>query len=241
MNQPETASRFHTTSWTLIVGARASRADLQELLSVYWSPVYAYLRRRGQDPHDAADLTQGFLSEVVLDRGFVERADPNRGRFRSFMLSALDRFVIDEHRREFGREGTRPKILIPSDPEALAQAEPDVVADPAQAFDRQWAATVLDVALHRLEEACHRDGLAPHWRVFEARVVHPAVTGVDPASIDSLVTSGDARGPEEVSSMLHTVKRKFRQVLRDAVAETVDNTANLELELGELRRFLAVC
>lgn len=241
MKQPETASRFQTTSWTLIVRARASRADLQELLSVYWSPVYAYLRRSGHDPHDAADLTQGFLSEVVLDRGFVERADPSRGRFRSFLLSALSKFVIDEHRREFGREGKRPKMLIPSDPEALAQAEPNILADPAQAFERQWAATVLDIALQRLEEACHRDGLAPHWQVFEARVVHPALSGAEPASIDSLVTSFDARGPEEVSSMLHTVKRKFRQVLRDAVAETVDDTADLELELGELRRFLAVC
>lgn len=241
MNQPETASRFHTTSWTLIVRARASRADLEELLSIYWSPVYAYLRRRGHDSHDAADLTQGFLWDVVLDRALIERADPNRGRFRSFLLSALDRFVIDEHRREFGREGTRPKMLMPSDPEALAQAEPDVAADPAQAFDRQWAATVLDIALQRLEEACYRDGLAAHWRVFEARVIHPALTGTEPASIDSLVASVDARGPEEVSSMLHTVKRKFRQVLRDAVAETVDDTADLELELGELRRFLAVC
>ena len=99
VNAHATASRFQTTSWTLIVRARASRADLQELLSVYWSPVYAYLRRRGHDPHDAADLTQGFLSEVVLDRGFVERADPARGRFRSFLLSALRKFVIDEHRR----------------------------------------------------------------------------------------------------------------------------------------------
>ena len=120
VNAHETASRFQTTSWTLIVRARASRADLQELLSVYWSPVYAYLRRSGVDPHDAADLTQGFLSEVVLDRGFVERADPERGRFRSFLLSALSKFVIDEHRRVSGRYGTRPKMLIPSDPEALA-------------------------------------------------------------------------------------------------------------------------
>ena len=241
VNAHETASRFQTTSWTLIVRARASRADLQELLSVYWSPVYAYLRRRGYDPHDAADLTQGFLSEVVLDRGFVERADPDLGRFRSFLLSALSKFVIDEHRRVSGRYGTRPKMLIPSDPEALAQAEPDVTEDPTRAFDRQWAATVIGIVLKRLESACQREGLESHWQAFEARVIRPAVYGSQPASIESLVSCLGARSPEEVSSMLHTVKRKFRRVLRDTVAETLDGAADLELELAELRRFLSVC
>ncbi len=240
LNPDPTASRFQTTSWTLISRACGSAQDLEQLLEMYWSPVYAFLRRQGHGPHDAADLTQGFLTEIVLERNFIERADPDRGRFRAFLLSALRKFVVDEYRRVRGREGKRARMLIPDNPAVLAQVEPNITEDPVRVFDRQWAATVLGIALQRLEDACQREGLRSHWVVFEARVKFPALYGSEPATIDSLLRSVDARGPEEISSMLYTVKRKFRGVLRDVVAETLDDPNDIESELANLNRFLTV-
>ena len=240
MKQNPTSSRFRTTSWTLIVRAQGSATDLEQLVGMYWSPCYAYLRRQGHSSHDAADLTQGFLTEIVLKRDLIKRADPDRGRFRSFILCALSKFVIDEYRKTRGRDGKRARVLIPDDPLVLALAEPNTAEDPAQAFDRQWAATVLDIAMRRLEEACNREGLGQHWIAFESRVKSPAVYGSQPASINSLLKAVDARGPEEISSMLHTVKRKFRSVLRDVVAETIDDPELLDAELQMLKELLSV-
>lgn len=239
MDQHPTASRFKTTSWTLIVRAQGSADDLEQLFGMYWSPCYAFLRRQGHSSHDAADLTQGFLTEIVLERDLIKRADPERGKFRSFLISALSKFVIDEYRKAHGRDGKRMRVMVPKDPLLLALAEPNTSEDPAQAFDRQWAATVLDIAMCRLEESCNREGLGQHWIAFEARVKGPAVYGTEPASIDSLLKALDASGPEEISSMLHTVKRKFRSIYRDVVAETIVDPDQLDEEIQQLKELLS--
>ena len=89
MDRGRTASRFRTTSWTLIVHARASQGDLEELLGRYWSPVYAFLRRSGHRAEEAEDITPAFLSYVLLKRDLIGRADPQRGRFRSLSAGSL--------------------------------------------------------------------------------------------------------------------------------------------------------
>jgi RNA polymerase sigma-70 factor (ECF subfamily) len=236
----QTASRFQTTSWTLVVQARSSREDLERLLGLYWSPVYAYLRRRGQRPQDAADLSQGFLIDVVLKRDLIGQADPERGRFRSFLLAALKNYVIDEHRREAGRDGERPTAFVPEDPAALEAAEPSEADDPTRAFDRQWAATILGVVLERLREACEREGLGGHWAVFEGRILRPVRHGCEPVPVEDLVRSVGAHDRDDIYSMQNSVKRKFRAVLREVVAETVDNPAELDAELAEVRNLLSV-
>lgn len=239
MNPHPTASRFKTTSWTLIVSAKDNANDLEQLLEMYWSPCYAFLRSKGHSSHDSQDLTQGFLTEIVLERDLIKRADPERGKFRSFLVSALNNFITDEYRKVRGREGKRARVSVPDDPLVLELAEPNSAEDPAQAFDRQWAATVLDITMRRLEEACNREGLGQHWIAFEARVKGPAVYGTEPASIDSLLKALDARGPEEISSMLHTVKRKFRSVYKDVVAETIHDPDQLDEEIQQLRELLS--
>jgi RNA polymerase sigma-70 factor (ECF subfamily) len=236
----ETAGRFQTTSWTLVVRARSSRDDLERLLAVYWSPVYAYLRRQGQSAQDAADLTQGFLTEVVLKRDLIGQADPERGRFRSFLLKALKNFVVDEYRREAGRNGGRPTAFVPDDPAVLGAAEPSEADDPTRAYDRQWATTVLGIVLERLRGACDRDGLGPHWKVFEGRVLGPIRHGGDPEPVEDLVRLVGARDRDEIYSMQNSVKRKFKAVLREVVAETVEDPAELDAELAELRGILSL-
>jgi RNA polymerase sigma-70 factor (ECF subfamily) len=238
MENRKTGIRFETTSWTLVDGARDNRADLERLLGQYWSPVYAFLRRSGQSVADAEDLTQAFLSKVVLERHLIDQADRNRGRFRSFIMSSLSRFVIDEYRHRRGRDGRRAQTFVPDDPNALAAAEPSEADEPAGAFHRQWATAVLDRALTSVEASCRREGLERPWTAFEARVLRPAQQNCDPIPIEELIEQLGAAGPQEIYSMLQTVKRKLQRELKAVVGETVDDPAEVDAEIDELREFL---
>ena len=240
MPAQQTASRFQTTSWTLIARAKTGRADLEELLRRYWSPVYASLRRHGHGPDDAADITQAFLSDVVLKRDMIGKASSEKGRFRSYLLTALRRFEIDHHRSEHGRDGKRVRTFLPDDPETLRFAEPIAEDDPSRAFDRQWATTILEETLAQMEETCKAEGMIAHWRVFDARILGPSLRGSEPTSIDALVGIVEARNAVEISSMLHSAKRKFRSILRGVIAETIEDPADVDHELAELREFLEV-
>lgn len=239
MDGQSTGGRFQTTSWTSLARARSDPEELARLAAAYWSPVYAYLRRRGHDPHDAEDLTQGFLADVVLKRDLFGRADPDRGRFRTYLLAALKCFVVDEHRRDVGRGGARPREFVPDDPAALGAAEPSREDDPARAFDRQWATTVLSITLGRVRQACAEEGLGAHWTVFERRVLDPICSGGDRASVEGLVRAVGARDRDEVYSMQNSVKRKFRATLREVVSETAP-PADVDDELAELRKLLSL-
>ncbi len=240
MDQQRTGIRFRTTNWTMIVRARSSPADLEQLLKTYWSPVYAYLKRKVRDRHDAEDLTQEFLYEVLLNRDLIGQADKSRGKFRTFLRTALDRFVIDEYRRQHGRHGQREATFVPDDSDLLERIQPHDSEDPARAFDRQWAATVLSIALDRVMESCEQKGMKSHWSAFDARVMCPILHGTERASSESLATAVGVRGPEEISSMLHTVKRKLRSAVREVVADSLDDPADLESELANLNKFLTV-
>jgi len=240
MGASPTGTRFRTTSWTLVLRARVSCEDLEELLRRYWSPVYAFLRRSGWKQHEAEDLTQAFLADVVLKRDLIGRADPQRGRFRSFLLTALRRFAIDTRRRGSAGTDGRRTTFLPDDPDELRAAEPCESQDPAAAFDRHWAAAVFDVALRLTEQLCREDGMARHWRAFEARVRQPMLHGCEPVSIEALAGELDARDPQEIYDMVRTVKRKLRSSLAEAVAETVEDPSEVDQELGEVRRCLAL-
>jgi RNA polymerase sigma factor (sigma-70 family) len=240
MAQGEALQTFQTTSWSLIVSARASPADLDSLMRQYWAPVYAYIRRTGKTPDDAADLTQDFLSSVVMGRQLLEKADPKRGRFRTFLQAALRNHLIDRHRASRALAREIKTSFLPDDEGARAIAEPSESDDPNVAFNRQWAARVLAMALERLETHCRRDGLEPHWRAFDANVIQPTLSAVSPRPLAELASAVGATGPEQVSSMLHTVRRKFRLTLREVVSETVDVGVNVDDEIAELKKFLGI-
>jgi len=239
VNDYPTRSRFETTSWTLVVNARSSKADMESLLARYWSPIYAWFRGRGHDSESAADLTQAFLCDVVLKRDLIGRADPARGGFRKYLFQALRNFEVDAHRRDRGRDGRRARTLLPADPAAWQAAEPCTGDDPARAFERQWAAAVFHEALMRTERACCDNGMARHWRAFEARCLHPILYGADPTSIDQLADELHAETPLEISSLLHSAKRRFRAELLAVIAETIDDGTDSEQELAALRDFLS--
>lgn len=229
----ETGSRFQTTSWTLVINAPGRRESLGRLLEIYWAPVYAYLRRHGQSAAAAADLTQGFLTRLI-EKDLISRADPQRGRFRSFLLSSLDNYVIDEIRAEVGREGKRPDTTVCADPDAHRRVEPAEDDDPARAFSRQWATTIMQLALERLEADCRERGLEVHWGLFEAQVLNPSLHNCEPVPAEELARRVGVRDREDVYNMVHTVKKKFHKVLREVVADTVEDPADLDDEVAQV-------
>lgn len=235
MDPRRTAANFKKTSWTMVNRAATSPADLECLLAEYWSPVYAYLRRKGQSSDDAADLAQSFLARIATDPKLLEHADPQRGRFRSYLLRALNNFVIDEYRKDVRRPDRAATAFVPEDRDALTRAEPNEDDDPSTAFHRQWVRATLDRSLRAVELECRQTGMVRQWTAFDERVLRPALYGAEPARFDDLKTRLNVNDRQELYSMLQTVKRKLDRSLRAAVAETVHDRAEVERDLAALR------
>ncbi len=240
MKPRETDAHFQTTSWQLVRRASSSPEDLDTLVRIYWSPIYAFVRRTGKRRQDALDLTQEFLTKVVLERGLLEKADPNRGRFRALLKTSIGNFLIDQARKDKPRSKLRHSSFLPTGDGPFEAAEPADDADPADAFERQWSAAILGETLRRLERQCKEDGLAKHWRVFEANVIGPTVHETTKIPLDQLAEELGIASAEQVSSMMQTVKRKFRRMLREVVAETVDAESDIDHELLFMRESLRI-
>lgn len=230
MDPQQTAAEFQTTVWSLVIDARGDRDQLETLLRRYWSPIYGFIRRQGYSRHDAGDLTQEFLSAIVLTRGLIHRADPTRGRFRAFLKQSLRNFLIDQHRsNKRRRSGQRlDDTPEPATPEGGGR-ESD--------FDRIWASAIVEQALQRVHDACAADGLEGHWLAFEAHVVIPAAGRIKAPTLDDLARTIGAADANQASNMIQTVKRRFRRTLREVIAETVDSPEEIEPELAELRAY----
>lgn len=238
VNSGHTASPFRTTNWTLVFRARQNPADLEQLLRLYWSPVYAYVRRRGNNPADAEDVTQSFLMDVLLKRDLIGRADEARGKFRVFLMAALKNFLIDTSRRRNAVSKGPGTAFLPTDPSELRSAEPAADDDPARSFDRQWATSVFQAALNRTCDSCNRDGMERHWRVFDARVLCPKIYGCEAAPVDGLILELGVANAQEIHDMVQTVKRRIKRAIEEVIAETVSNPSEIDDEIKEVRRFL---
>jgi RNA polymerase sigma factor (sigma-70 family) len=238
VQQEESDAAFDTTSWSVILRAPDSGPDLERLLAAYWTPVYAYIRRTGATADDAADLTQEFLTQIVLERGLPGKADPERGMFRAFLKASLRNFLVDQHRRDRARRLERRMRFVPDGSDR--QIDPPDTADPSDAFDRQWAVAVLESALRRVQEDCTTGNLTQHWEAFSLHVIGPIMHKAEPLSMEALAARIGADSPEQASSMVQTVKRKFRRTLRRVIAETVTDTREIEEELALLRRCLGI-
>jgi RNA polymerase sigma factor (sigma-70 family) len=238
MTQPSSAVSFQTTNWSMVVAACADPEALERLLRTYWGPIYVYIRRTGASREQAADLTQEFVVQVLLERGLIERADPDRGRFRTFLKSALRRFLIDQHRRSTSK-ARHPGVPILNG-DALDALEPTREDDPGRAFDRQWAATLISQALDRTAAECAAEGQSAHWEAFNSAILEPTLRHTHSAPFDELAKALGVGGPERVSAMIQTMRRKFRRALREAVAQTVCDPSHTDLELENLKSLLGL-
>lgn len=229
---------FATTRWT-IVNAAGHRSDprageaLGELCRIYWPPLYRYLRGRGHNPDQAQDLTQGFFVRL-LERGSIQAADPNRGRFRAFLLTALKRYVINEHERAVAlrRGGQHVHLTLDfDDAERTYLLERRSEDTPERVFDRKWAAITLDRTLVRLREECARDG-----RSAEANALLPYLT--DSGDLPAYKAVADELGVTEgaVKVAVHRLRQRFGAILRLEVGQTVLEPDDVDEEMRELIR-----
>lgn len=234
---------FLTTHWSLIEDVKEhqdkDRALIGLLLERYWKPVYCYLRRKGYDNEQAKDLTQGFFHEVVLSRYLIERADQAKGRFRSFLLHALNQYLVDEQRKDTAQKRIPEGKLVPLDivdPPALPQKVRQL--DPEQCFDYAWKADLLERALCELKQWYLGRGMDTHWHLFRDRLLRPSLEGLEAPSLAQLCEKCGIENETKASNMLGTVKRQFQSILTKHVRQTVLSGDAAEEELGEMFRFL---
>lgn len=231
---------FPTTRWTSVEraggAATISYQALAKLLPGYMGPLRAHLvLHKRFDPERADDLLQAFVAEKVLERGIVADAVRGRGRFRTFLLVALDRFVSNQIRNE-GRKCRAPDALLPLE---AAAGVADDTPHPSEAFDLAWARQVLALAAERMRDQCDASGRLDVWRVFEARVLSPALRGNEPVPFDILVPDLGLGSADAASNLVITAKRMFARSLAAVIGEYMGEDGEIEQEIAELRQVLA--
>jgi len=212
--------------------SRESAAALERLCEAYWYPLYAFVRRSGHLPADAEDLTQEFFARL-LAKHYLSAVHPERGKFRWFLLSAIKRFLINERERVSAakRGGTSPHI--PFDGQMAEERYRLDAADhstPDKLFDRAWATNLVQTTYQRLEEECNLEGKE---RLFERLRVFLSGDRADLTCAEAGAELGMTEGAVKVA--VHRLRRRYRDLLREQVAQTVHTTADLEEELRNLR------
>jgi RNA polymerase sigma-70 factor (ECF subfamily) len=240
----KSGGRFPTTHWTALAEVRPgdearNRFLIGELIGEYWRPVYCYLRRKGYDNEAAKDLTQGFFQEVVLGRELIQRADPEKGRLRTLVLTALDRYVANVHRARTAQKRIPPEKLTPLDEIGRCDV-PAAAADFSceESFNYAWVSALLDKMLQEVEADCCRRGMVTHWYLFRDRVVRPIVEDRDPPSLPELCARYGVKEATKASNMIFAVKRRLRATLEQHVRQSVASDAEAAAEVAELAQFL---
>lgn len=231
---------FRTTRWSIVLAAgagdgRTASQALEELCQIYWWPIYAYVRRHGHDAESAADLTQAYFLSL-LERRDLERMDPERGRFRSFLLVALRNFLTKQRDRAHTQKrgsGQTPLSLDVDldDAEERYVREPEGGATPEEEFERRWALTLLDRVLSSLRAEAEAAGAGER---FELLSPHLTGHGEGVAYKEIGARLGISEGAVKVA--VHRLRKRFGELLRAEVADTVADEADVE---GEIRALLS--
>lgn len=228
--------RFRTTRWTQVHELRgndpsAAAKALSQLCQDYWYPLYAFIRQRGYEPPDAQDLTQGFFARVVEEQ-VLEQADPSRGRFRTFLLGCLKNFLSHEWNKQLaGKRGGGCSFLSWEElgAEDRLGREPFHQQTPERLFDQRWALTVIDKALGTLQRECE---VADQSRIFA--VLQPFLSQHREGVSYRDVAAGLGLTENAVKIRVHRLRRRFGQLLRAEVAETVVDPNEVDSEMRDL-------
>jgi RNA polymerase sigma-70 factor (ECF subfamily) len=234
---------FVTTQWSVVLTAASSdtsqaQAALGKLCATYWYPLYAYVRRRGHAVQDAQDLTQAFIARL-LERKWVADADRGRGRFRTFLLTAMSRFLADEwdKLRAQKRGGGMAHVPVQLDTaETRYGHEPVDDSTPEQCFERRWALTLLDTVLQRLREQYEHEGKGELFAGLNSSLVG----GSESQPYAQLAAQlGLNEGAVKVA--VHRLRKRYRRLLRAEVAQTMAANEDVDEELRHLFAVLAGC
>ncbi len=230
------AAQFATTHWSVVLTAKAgdspqAAAALAELCRTYWYPLYAFIRRKGHDAHDAEDLTQAFFARL-LEKNYVAQADRERGRFRTYLLAALTHFLADEwdKARRLKRGGGREIISFDAaSAEERYRLEPIDQLDAAKLYERRWVTTLFEQVLARLEQEFRDSGKG---RLFDQ--LKGSLLAEEPGL--SYAELGTQLGLREdaVKQTVHRMRRRYRELFREEIAQTVAGPGEVEDELNHI-------
>lgn len=231
------ANRFPNTRWTMV--ARSSDADdairkkaLSELCELYWPPVYAFIRSKGNSPHDAEDLAQGFFAQI-LERDDIAKTDASKGKLRSFLLASVKNFMANEWRKASRQKrGGEQAVLSLNQNDAETRfhvPEPSDDTTPDKVYERQWVMTLLAHVLEELGERYKDDGKEA---LFEA--LKPTLTPGAPMPPYAEVAARLEMSESALKVAVHRLKQRYGTLLRETIADTIGPDEDPEEELGHL-------
>ena len=231
---------FPNTRWSVVLAATQrpspeSAAALDAICRAYWYPLYAYVRRCGQSPHDAQDLTQEFFCRL-LEKRWLESANPEKGKLRTFLIVALKHFMSKEWRRAAAQSRGGGKSRVQFD---TAFAESRYAVDGTalaadETFDQQWALTLLDLTLSRLREEFVAAGKPGDFEVLKSCLM------AERGGIDYVALAKRLGGNEGAARVaVHRLRKRFREVYREEISQTLADGADLDGELRHLAAALA--
>ena len=232
---------FTTTHWSVVLAAGRSESPdaqqaLERLCQAYWYPLYAFVRRQGHDVHAAQDLTQEFFARL-LERNWVANANQEKGRFRSFLLSAMNHFLADEwdKARAQKRGGGVPAVPLQFDTaETRYGVEPADNATPEHSFERRWALTLLEEVLKRLQAEYEQEGKTD---LFAA--LNPCLVGERTAQPYTELAVKLGMNEGSVKAAVHRLRQRYRELLRAEIANTLASPAEVDAEMRHLFNVLA--
>lgn len=234
---PSAAGRpvFATTHWSVVLAAAneetpESSAALERLCRTYWYPLYAYVRRRGYGREDAQDLTQEFFFRL-LRKHYLGQVDPGRGKFRSFLLAAINHFLANEwdRARAVKRGGGLTFLALDHDSTEQRLAEASIGHSPQQVFERSWALTLLQEVLGRLREEVSRAGREAHFEELKVFLTGER-SAISYAELAAKLETGEAALRKEVQRL----RRRYGELLCEEITRTVANPREVQEELGHL-------
>lgn len=233
---PAKAQWFNTTHWSVVLAAHAAdvpqaAAALEKLCCTYWYPIYAYLRRLGYAEHDAQDLTQGFFAQL-LERRSIQAVQREKGKFRSFLLAALKYYVADERDRANAqkRGGGREVISLDAQQaEDRYRLEPADDRSPDKLFERRWAITLLDQVLGRLKQEFTDAGKRELFNHLQPFLVEGTGAKTYAEAAREAGTTEEA-----LKKAVQRMRRRYHQLFREEIAQTVASPEGVEEELRYL-------
>jgi RNA polymerase sigma factor (sigma-70 family) len=235
------ARAFVTTHWSVVLAAACNdttraQAALSKLCQTYWYPLYSHARRRGYSPEDAKDITQAFFARLIEGQSLAN-ADPNRGRFRSFMLAAMNHCLSDHRAKATALKrggGTPPISLDLALAEERFDLEPRDPFSPDKAFDRQWASTLLDEVLNGLEAEYRAD---QKEALFDA--LKPTLVGTRESQPYSVLATQLGMNEGAVRTAVHRFRKRYRELIREEIANTVSSPEEIDDEIRYLLQISA--
>jgi RNA polymerase sigma factor (sigma-70 family) len=229
MQSPADSAFFHTTRWSMVLSAAEEQPDaLEKLCRSYWRPLYSFARRDGRTQADAEDVVQGFLARL-LEKHWLQRADRERGRFRTFLQMMFKCYLIDQydfHNAKKRGGGVRHVSLDVEGAEAEYVRQLSETDSPSAAFDRAWAMSVFDDARTRLRRECEQAGRVEAFDLIQAGVPYEEV-----ARECALTREG-------VRSLAFRLRKRLQELLRLVIRETVTSPDDLEDEVQALKGIL---